>query len=58
MATPHVAGVAASLWSACPTCTKDDIITQLRDTYSTKGALTGIPTGTANRLLFSRFSAP
>jgi subtilisin family serine protease len=56
MASPLVAGVAATLWSACPTCTKNDIVRQLLDTYSTKDAVTGLPANTTNKLLFSRFA--
>jgi cerevisin len=56
MAAPLVSGVAASLWSACPSCSKDDILKQLLDTYATEGVLTGIPAGTPNKLVFSRFA--
>jgi hypothetical protein len=55
-ATPHVAGVVASVWSACITCTKDQIISQVRDLYSTKDVITGLPAGTGNRLVYSRFN--
>jgi subtilisin family serine protease len=51
MATPHVAGVAArylqSNPSASPTTVRNALVAD-----ATTGRLSGIPSGTANRLLF------
>jgi subtilisin family serine protease len=51
MATPHVAGVAARFLqlnpTASPAAVRNELVAQ-----ATLNHLTGIPTGTANRLLF------
>jgi subtilisin family serine protease len=51
MATPHVAGAAARVLQLNPTFTPAQVRNELVNT-ATVNRLTGIPTGTANRLLF------
>ncbi len=51
MATPHVAGMAARFLQGNPTASPATVATELVNT-ATLSHLSGIPTGTANRLLF------
>ena len=51
MATPHVAGVAALYKSKNPGASPASVETALK-AASTKNKITGLPTGTANNLLF------
>jgi subtilisin family serine protease len=51
MASPHVAGVAARVLQGSPLSTPAQVRNEIVNT-STANALNGIPTGTANRLLF------
>jgi subtilisin family serine protease len=51
MATPHVAGVAARFLQGSPGASPATVRNTLVN-ESTTGRLTGLPTGTANRLLF------
>jgi serine protease len=55
MATPHVAGVAALYLQGNPTATPATVATQILAT-STPERLTGLLTGSPNRLLFSRLT--
>jgi subtilisin family serine protease len=52
MASPHVAGAAAKLLQATPSATPTTIMNTLRSS-ATANVVTGVPTGTANRLLYS-----
>jgi subtilisin family serine protease len=51
MATPHVAGAAARVLQLNPTFTPAQVRNELV-AVATLNRLTGVPTGTANRLLF------
>jgi len=51
MATPHVAGAAARFLQGNPTASPATVAAELVNT-ATLSHLSGIPTGTANRLLF------
>jgi subtilisin family serine protease len=51
MASPHVAGVAARLLQGSPGATPAAVRNEIVNTATT-GVLSGLPTGTANRLLF------
>jgi subtilisin family serine protease len=52
MASPHVTGAAALYSEANPTATPAQVASGLTS-LATTGAITGVPSGTANRLLFS-----
>lgn len=55
MATPHVAGVVAQIWSAFPSYTPSQVL-NLLITSSTKNVITRMRTrSTPNRLLYGRF---
>ena len=51
MATPHVAGAAAVFYGLNPNASVAQL-TQYLDTQSTLGAISGLPVGTANKLLY------
>ena len=51
MATPHVTGVAARFLQANPTASPATVRNEIVNN-ATLNHLSGIPTGTANRLLF------
>jgi subtilisin family serine protease len=53
MASPHVAGVVANMLGNAPTLTPAQVVTQLVAT-ATKAALTGLPAGTTNALLYQQ----
>jgi hypothetical protein len=53
MASPHVAGVVANMLGNAPTLTPTQVVTQLVAT-ATKAALTGLPAGTTNALLYQQ----
>ena len=57
MATPHVTGVAALYLEANPTALPAGLKSALVSN-ATVGAITGVPSGTANRLLYSLFGPP
>jgi subtilisin family serine protease len=57
MATPHVTGAAALYLEANPTATPAQVQSGLIAVAST-GKITGVPSGTANRLLFTIFGPP
>ncbi len=57
MSSPHVAGVAALYLAANPTATPAAVQSAIVSNGTT-GVLTGVPSGTANRLLYSLFGAP
>jgi serine protease len=57
MATPHVAGVAALYLASNPTATPDTVHTAVVNN-ATQNRLTGVGTGSPNRLLYSRFGTP
>jgi subtilisin family serine protease len=57
MSSPHVTGVAALYLQANPTATPAQVSAALVQN-ATSGAITGIPSGTPNRLLFSTFAPP
>ena len=50
MAAPHVTGAAAQLLSIYPTLTSDDVARAI-NCVATTGAISGVPSGTVNRLL-------
>ncbi len=54
MATPHVAGAAALYLSANPTATPADVAGALTSN-ATAGAISGVPAGTVNLLLYTGF---
>jgi hypothetical protein len=56
MAAPHVAGAAALYLSTNPSATPGQAATALT-TNATAGAVTGLPTGTVNLLLYTGFTA-
>ena len=51
MASPHVAGVAARYLERTPAATPAQVRNEIVNN-ATSNQLTGIPSGTANRLLF------
>jgi subtilisin family serine protease len=53
MATPHVAGVVALIKQLRPTSTPAEVVRDLT-CFATYGKLTGIKTGTPNKLLYSK----
>jgi subtilisin family serine protease len=57
MATPHVAGAAALYREANPAATPAQVQSGLIAAASTN-KITGVPSGTANRLLYALFGAP
>ena len=57
MATPHVTGAAALYLEANPTATPGAVQSGLVAAAST-GKITGVPAGTANRLLYTIFGPP
>ena len=57
MSSPHVAGVAALYLAANPTATPAAVQSALVSNATT-GVITSIPSGTANRLLYSLFGPP
>ena len=57
MATPHTAGVAALFLSANPGASPAAVSSALVSN-ATPGVISGVPAGTANRLLFSLFGPP
>ena len=57
MASPHVAGVAALYIENNPTATTAQVEAALKSN-AVPGAITGLPAGTANRLLQSNFTPP
>ena len=57
MASPHVAGAAALYLSANPTATPADVANALTSN-ATSGAITSLPTGTVNLLLYTGFISP
>jgi serine protease len=57
MASPHVAGVAALYLAGDPTATSATVHAAVVSNASL-GKLTGVGTGSPNRLLYSRFGAP
>ena len=54
MASPHVAGVAALYLGANPSATPTQVAAAIM-ANATTGVLTGVPTNTSNRLLYSGF---
>jgi subtilisin family serine protease len=52
MATPHVAGASALYLEANPAATPADVASALISS-ATSGVITGVPSGTVNRLLYS-----
>jgi serine protease len=57
MATPHVAGVAALYLASNPTATPRTVHAAVVNN-ATQNRLTGVGTGSPNRLLYSRFGTP
>ena len=57
MASPHATGVAALYLEANPTAAPSQVVSALTSNATTN-VLSGVPTGTANRLLYSIVSAP
>jgi subtilisin family serine protease len=51
MATPHVTGIAARLWSSNATFTPNQIIRKVKR-GTTPGKIVGVPAGTVNKLAF------